>query len=61
MHKEQLETDLRNLKDSIQQIIQKLESDREQKRSPEVDVIIESMASLKREVVRIGSHQELSI
>lgn len=61
MHKDQLETDLRSLKDSVAKIIQKLEHDKSQNHSPEISSIIESLVNLQREVVRIGAHQELSI
>lgn len=61
MNKNQLETDLRNLKDSLGQMLHKLESDKTMKRTPDVDVMIESLVNLQREVVKVASHQDMSI
>ncbi|MBK9145685.1 MAG: hypothetical protein IPM23_24695 [Candidatus Melainabacteria bacterium] len=61
MNQDQLETDLARLAESVARIIQKLEAERDQDRSPDLASIIESLAVLRQDIVRAGSHQGVSV
>jgi len=45
----------------VARIIQRLEAERDQERSPDLGSIIESLATLRKDIVRAGSHQGLSV
>lgn len=61
MNQDQLETDLARLAESVARIIQRLEAERDQERSPDLGSIIESLAMLRKDIARAGSHQGLSV